>query len=185
MLFLQRCSYSNDSRSAAFHLGTDIPLTNGSFAQYVGDNVDHNLATLDGSNTFHGMGMIAAITPGIKNELAIPKAKVSSADIINKSNIEVTYFKAKQIPKDTTFTKLMLNSIGADRTHNMDILWKIGWFLKPLRPLYNGFMQTTMSGEHPGKSSIAFLPIIDMPASNESCILTTLHFIYNHAKNTM
>ena len=95
------CSYSdvlNYSRSAAFHLGTDISLTNGSFTQYVGDNVDHNLATLDGSNTFHGMGMIAAITPGIKNELAIPKEKVSSVDIITKSNIGITYFKVKQIP---------------------------------------------------------------------------------------
>ena len=30
------------------------------FAQWVADNVDHNTATLDGKNTFHGMGIIAA-----------------------------------------------------------------------------------------------------------------------------
>ena len=30
------------------------------FTQWIGDNVDHNVSTLDGKNTFHGMGIIAA-----------------------------------------------------------------------------------------------------------------------------
>ncbi|VDI26391.1 Hypothetical predicted protein [Mytilus galloprovincialis] len=33
--------------------------------QYVADNVDHNLCTVDGNNTFHGMGIISCITPAI------------------------------------------------------------------------------------------------------------------------
>ena len=33
-----------------------------SFTTFVADNFDHNIATLDGKGTFHGMGMIAAIT---------------------------------------------------------------------------------------------------------------------------
>ncbi|VDH98232.1 Hypothetical predicted protein [Mytilus galloprovincialis] len=32
--------------------------------QYMADNVDHNLCTVDGNNTFHGMGIISCITPG-------------------------------------------------------------------------------------------------------------------------
>lgn len=35
----------------------------GTFTQWVADNVDHNIATLDGQNTFHGMGIIAVSTP--------------------------------------------------------------------------------------------------------------------------
>jgi hypothetical protein len=31
---------------------------------FTGDNVDHNIRTLDGKGTFHGMGIIACITPG-------------------------------------------------------------------------------------------------------------------------
>ena len=27
------------------------------------DNVDHNIITIDGKGTFHGMGIIAALTP--------------------------------------------------------------------------------------------------------------------------
>ena len=35
----------------------------GAFTQWVADNVDHNLATLDGQESFHGMGIIAVSTP--------------------------------------------------------------------------------------------------------------------------
>ena len=54
-------------RSAAVNLGTDIPgLVDGSVVQHKADNVYHNLRTLDGYNTFHGMSIIATITPKTK-----------------------------------------------------------------------------------------------------------------------
>ena len=34
--------------------------TEGGFTQWVADNVDHNLNTLDGKGTFHGMGIISS-----------------------------------------------------------------------------------------------------------------------------
>ena len=46
--------------------GTGIPNHTSEFVQYVADNVDHNLRTLDGNDTFHWMGLIATITPGTK-----------------------------------------------------------------------------------------------------------------------
>ena len=33
---------------------------------FAGDNVDHNILTIDGRGTFHGMGFVAALTPGRK-----------------------------------------------------------------------------------------------------------------------
>lgn len=63
------CFYSEVQkyeRSAAKKLGTDIPgITSRHFVQFVAGNVDHNLNTLDGLNTFHGMGIMAAVTPSI------------------------------------------------------------------------------------------------------------------------
>ena len=53
-------------RNAVLSIGTDIPNFSSQFVQYVADNVGHNTATLYGKETFHGMGMIAAITPGTK-----------------------------------------------------------------------------------------------------------------------
>ena len=40
----------------------------GTFTKFVGDNVDHNIGTLDGKKTFCGMGILAASTnkEGIK-----------------------------------------------------------------------------------------------------------------------
>ena len=53
--------------SAANTQGTHIPgITDMHHIQYIADNVDHNICTIDGYGTFHGMGSIATITPGIR-----------------------------------------------------------------------------------------------------------------------
>ena len=75
------CSYKEVykfERNAAHSHGTDIPSLTTEFVQY---NVDHNICTLDGHGTFHGMGMIAAVTPGTRSGQAIPRAKVTSLDV--------------------------------------------------------------------------------------------------------
>jgi hypothetical protein len=46
--------------------GMGIPNFTDQFVQCVADNVDHNIRTLYSHGTFHGMGVIAAITPGTK-----------------------------------------------------------------------------------------------------------------------
>ncbi|KAJ8896678.1 hypothetical protein PR048_002023 [Dryococelus australis] len=39
------------------------PDMNGSFSQFVFDNTDFNVCTIDGLNTFHAMGGIRCTTP--------------------------------------------------------------------------------------------------------------------------
>ena len=82
------CSSSEIQRfetSAAISQGTDIPgYKKGQFLQYVADNVDHNLRTLDGHGTFHGMGIIVGSTPGSKVSVAVPKLNASSSDLVAK-----------------------------------------------------------------------------------------------------
>ena len=41
------------------------------YLRFSADNVDHNIITIDGWNTFHGMGMIAMVTPGSKSSFHI------------------------------------------------------------------------------------------------------------------
>ena len=51
------CSYQQVQefeRSAAFSHGTDIPNFSDQSVQYVADNVDHNIRTLDGMTLFMG-----------------------------------------------------------------------------------------------------------------------------------
>ena len=55
------CSYAEATkfeRIVEANEGTDTPhFREGTFLQYVVENVDHNFRTLDGHNTFHKMGM--------------------------------------------------------------------------------------------------------------------------------
>eukprot|EP00794_Sanderia_malayensis_P020950 gene20950-23000_t len=69
-----------------------------------------------------------------------------------------------------------------DTTNIFDVLWKSAWALKPERPMWNGFMQMVHNGEHPGQSSIIFMPMIDMKSSDESCIMSTMHFVAEQAE---
>lgn len=46
-----------------------------------------------------------------------------------------------------------------------------------LAPLQSGTMQAVTKGSHPGKSQIAFLPMIDLNPTDKSYVFTTLHFI--------
>ena len=60
------CSYNEVhqfEQNAVLSYGINIPNHPSQFIQYVADNVDHNIKTLDGNDTFHGMGMITAVTP--------------------------------------------------------------------------------------------------------------------------
>lgn len=41
------------------------------------DNADHNILTLDGKGTFHGIGMIAALTSEQQTAYVMPRKKVS------------------------------------------------------------------------------------------------------------
>ena len=65
-------------RNVTVAVGTNIPTSQGSFIQYVAHNVDHNLYTLDGHGTFHGMGIIAAITLKANLKMLVKKIDISA-----------------------------------------------------------------------------------------------------------
>ena len=51
-------------RNAVVTIGTELNIPNGDcLVQYVADDADHNIRTTDGENIFHGMVIIATITP--------------------------------------------------------------------------------------------------------------------------
>ncbi len=55
---------------------------------FAGDNVDHNILTLDGKGTFHGMGIIAALTPGRKKDRLIPRKNIANLDFATKCKFQ-------------------------------------------------------------------------------------------------
>ena len=79
--------------NAAQSHGTGIPNLSTEFVQYGADNVDHNIRTLDGHGTFHGMGMVVAVTPETSSGQSIPRAKVTSLDVTAVGRVQIRFHK--------------------------------------------------------------------------------------------
>ena len=170
------------ARSAAATQGTDIPgYTPGKFVQYVADNVDHNTRTLDGRGTFHGMGIIATITPGTRTCKTVPKRIVTNEEILDAGNVPIYYYGPRE--KHRLLYKEIRNLKVVDDLKSLDLLWKVSQpILKSPQVGWSGTMQRVCQGEHPGQSSILFLPMIDMDPGDETCIYSTLRFVSEKAK---
>ena len=160
----------NYERCAAVSQGTKIPGLNTlssetkHFIQYIGDNVDHNSRTLDGRDTFHGMGIIVAATSRLDSHSVIPRLKnVATEDILKLTNIERVILPSKkkiQIKFQTLHDPIQ-NSIDS-----LSTMWAATWLLNPKQPLWSGYMQM-----------VGFMPIIDLKSPDPICILSTMKFV--------
>ena len=113
------------------------------------------------------MGIIATFTPGIVSaRKPIPHVPVTMEDIRQVGKINIKYY----IPDHTRKLSLVYKELDALTvtypTRDIDILWEMSFFLRPNRPSWSGMMQTVHQGTHPGKSTVLFLPMIDMNLSD-------------------
>ena len=66
--------------------------------------------------------------------------------------------------------------INYDKT--VDVLWELSLNFKQETPGWQGMMHIIHQGlEHPGQSSVVFLPMIDLYSGDKMCILSTLGFV--------
>ena len=169
-------------KNAVLSYGTDIPHYSSQFVQYVADNVDHNIRTLDGNDTFHGMGMIAIVTPGTKNNNQILRVKVTPQDIAAVGRVPVYYHREDSVGMNAVVFEKLHNFTAEDPTANLDVLWKSSIMFGLPRPAWSDMMQLVHCGSHPGKSSVMFLPMIDISPSDTTCIYSTLKYVQEHAQ---
>jgi len=155
----------------------------GQFMQFVADNVDHNSRTLDGLNTFHGMGIISCKTPGQKTSWNIPRTDANYSQL-SEANIEIKYYK----PSEASVPPIKFNELteispkNKNFFHSANLLIKSVWIARQTRPNWSGFMQTFQQGTHPGAANVTFLPMIDMAPSDLTCINSTLWFVAKQAE---
>ena len=143
---------------------------------FAADNVDHNIATLDGKGTFHGMGMIAAATPGRQVSYHVQRKKICELNITSETRIPIKEYRFSQYAcRKIKFLPLPLVHDGDRR---VDLLWEVSLRFKVKVPNWQGMMHTLYNEcSHPGQSSVLFLPMIDMYPGDKTCILSTLEFI--------
>ena len=154
------------------------------FLQFVGDNVDHNIQTLDGRDTFHGMGMISIESPAQNNALPIKRDKPSLKEITQRVKIPIHQAIQPSKPMDGVVFKLddLSNDKVANEFEDLVYLWKIGRSLTKCAS-FSSFMSSMLSSkDHTGVSGITFLPMINMPPTELTCVKSTLHFILQICK---
>lgn len=164
-------------QSAAMTQGISIQgLTPTSCVQFVADNVDHNIQTVDGTGTFHGMGMIAAVTPAVRTSRSIKRdSTVTAEQVKSVGRIPVKMFSSSTSQLNLHYGLLKTNHSTVNPF--LDLLWKLSWPLRSPRPGWSGAMQAVCDGHYPGQSCFTFLPMIDMDPTDMSCVFTTLHFL--------
>ena len=178
------CSYHEVQRfgqNAAVDQGTQIPNHTSEFVQYVADNVDHNIRTLDGNDTFHGMGIIASVTPGTKHSQLVPRKTVNPDDLSTTGRIQLQHRGLASEAVEIKYNSIVIKK-AQDPTANLDILWKTSLLFGLSPPAWSGMMQLSHRGNHPGQSSVTFLLMIDMNSSDPTCIFSTLKFDSEHAR---
>ena len=169
----------------------------GNFTQWVADNVDHNVATLDGQGTFQGMGIIAVSTPKdgtplTTNSRVITRQQRSKVNELVKDK-GVPIFQYIGQPEKGLASVIYKPIIQLQTPYTLpvelcsDLLWQSGWIFSKLdrpRPNWSGFMQHIFSDEKhlTSKSEVLLLPIIDLNPSDESCVYSTLVYIQSQAE---
>ena len=170
--------------------GKNSAYENSMFCQFVADNVDHNINTLDGKETFHGMGVIAcSINSGEEYHGRIKRLakNMKSDDLVKNRGIKIHWYSQ---PDFQAISKIVFSpiqhlkmplTIAAEL--NTDILWhSAGIFTKSERvgprPNWNGYMHLITSYQSkPQSSTITMLPIINVNPSDMSYIYSTLLFV--------
>ena len=94
--------------------------------QFVADNVDHNIGTIDGHNTFHGMGIIATITPGVKHCRTIHRVRASIEDVVSVGRINIRFYNQLTTNRDTLIFQRLHEASGDedDRDRELEFLAK-------------------------------------------------------------
>ena len=152
------------------------------FLQYIFDNADFNIRTIDGHGTFHSMGCIQRSTPAsnsgsvgaTKRVLTPPKASVIG------SYAEVP-IKPYTQPPSKALSKLTIkdpieHEVATTVAELLDVLWISGHTIQATpRPSWAWFMQSAMQNtETYDVSEITTLPFINMDPSDCSTIYTAL-----------
>lgn len=104
----------------------------GEFSQWSADNVDHNVRTIDGHRTFHGMGIICSTTGEIQ------QSEINNQQIIRQQQKPVNeIIKNKGIPIVPYHSDINgLQNIKLKQLHQLDWprRYQLGFFLALLLP---------------------------------------------------
>ena len=185
------CSYKevrNYETSAAMQ--GEVCVRDGAFIQFVYDNADWNVETLDGQGTFHSMGGCKIITPAsyVLPKKPIPRlTTVSEEEITAQSKIEIKNYQHAAMEGFKYFclpTRCPGLDLQFSYASKINSYWMLQKYLKPtFEKGWNGFMEElTSSNTNYEISVIDFLPFIHASPSDYNTIFTTINQAVTEAR---
>ncbi len=183
------CSSYNEARryEASAMLQNRPSVEANSFSQFVFDNADFNVRTLDGYGTFHSMGGIMCVTPG---------SAITNTDVTDRIKVQPTAATLAQVNKVSLQTYSARNTKGIDGISVKDLgdirrlsseksvyplldtLWMCGTWLKaPNNPSWSGYMElVTNESKEYQTSKVVILPFVNLQPTSLDAIYTVLVF---------
>ena len=186
--------HSADTTETATSIDVEGKLKVMPVGHFVADNVDHNIHTFDGNNTFHGMGIIIATGSfGVRLERVRRLDKpIKVSELCIGRGVCILPFENYGCAGVSTVKLETIRSlqkpIQSDVFTCLNVLWHIGGRISVSghpRPNWSSHMQSICQGEYNGISTIEMLEIIDLNPSDDSCIYSTLLFVIDQAKSRL
>ena len=112
-----------------------------------------------------------------------------TTEVRKKNNALIKAYTPQEITGLSKLIQKPINTVIASSTLppgiNINLLWHVSLFFleKKSRPSWSGYMTDSSHGHYPGKSTVSFLPIIDMDPTDLSCIYSTIAFIIDQANS--
>ena len=181
-------SYSEVTNyEASITTNAQAMVDKGAYIQFVFDNADYNVSTLDGHRTFHAMGGIKCVTPADKvhADAPVPRTGSSNPEAVGSHGItEVKIYHQPMTPgysllKAENIRTLSLESDSVGTSRRLDALWMSGTWLQILpRPGWSGYMSKMHSSNTEySTSAVLPLPFVNMDPNNLSTIYTCLQYV--------
>lgn len=138
-----------------------------SFTQFVADNVDHNIRTVDGIGTFHGMGMIVTSSfyegnpSKVTRRILHLRHHTKAATVCRDTHVPLIPYTGQAGAGLIDFRlkgiELLQQAVCLPTTDHLTTLWHAaaaGGIYEGHRPLWGIFMTSIYEGEHPPPASI-------------------------------
>ena len=182
------CLSENEAKlfkaSAAYKNPDPFQLSNGKFGWIIGDNFDHNKITLTGHDTIHVMGLMMTKTP---SEALPNKVFRCDRNILNEKPSDLIQIREIKQLKDKELDKKIIYKIVSDITaedsrQHLDMLWKISLAYRMEKIGWQGYMMAITDGEHTGKASVHFLPMVNLDPNSWKCVYSVLMYGRDNCK---
>lgn len=155
-------------------------IKTGNFNQFVFDNIDFNVCTIDGLNTFHAMGGIRCITPSssIEKGSEMPRLKESTStkDMGSLGIVPLQTFQGSGASLQSVKVKQIEVPNEAHHPELFDTLWLVAKHEKIPLPEWKGYLTSITTGDFSEKTRVITLPFINAPPSDYETIYTSLHY---------